>query len=88
MPQAPTRRVKVTHIMARAEFWIGAHDKRAGKGFCRDYDLTWDKCRQYYYEKGRLWATIAPPTMPLRAGRSINPAAVRVYAEGRRAGAF
>lgn len=78
MAQAATRTVKITYVMMRAEFWHGVQDKRMHRGFRDEYE-NWDKGQQFYYERGRQWAALAPALMPLRIGRRLNPQAVHVY---------
>jgi hypothetical protein len=68
----------ITEIMSTEEFARGFEDARAGKPFDWAVGLkhgsqtngAWD------YERGRLFAHIAPLTMPLRIKGKLNPVAV------------
>jgi hypothetical protein len=61
-------------IMRTADFAAGVSDVRAGRPprFDEFYD-AWS------YERGRLWATLAPMSMPLRIGHKLNPKAVALF---------
>jgi hypothetical protein len=77
--QIPTRSTTAVEIMSSPTFRLGAADARAGRSYHRDYDL-WDTNGQWNYERGRMWATLAPHNVPLKKlnGR-INPDAVRYW---------
>jgi hypothetical protein len=76
--------------MARDHGWLGwfacgVADMRAGRGFSRRYEpppkpgndgTNW----QWNYERGRQWAIIAGPDVPLTDsfGR-LNPEAVKIF---------
>jgi hypothetical protein len=77
--QIPTRPVTLEEIMGRPQFALGVADARAARRYHRDYDL-WSTNGQWSYERGRMWATLAPRNVPLKKvnGR-INPDAVRYW---------
>ena len=79
--QVPTRPASVTWIMSRPTFQLGAADARAGRPYRVDYDL-WDTDGQWNYERGRMWATLAPPNLPLKRDGDINPAAIPFFRVG------
>jgi hypothetical protein len=69
--QADTYAATTRAIMNSPEFAVGVADVRAGKPF--DYDRldgSWE------YERGRLWAWLAPVSMPLKIKGKLNPKAV------------
>jgi hypothetical protein len=70
--QVPTRRITIAMIMASPEFKLGLDDARRGIPF------DW-RINHWSYERGRLFGFIAPPDMPLRTGRRLNPKAVALY---------
>ena len=80
--QIPTRGVTIMTVMARREFALGVTDVRAGRPLRPDYD-EWATNRQWAYERGRQWASVAPRTVALknRQGR-ITAEAVRWFARG------
>jgi hypothetical protein len=67
--QIPTRGVTVSMIMASPAFARGLDDARKGVPF------DW-RNGQWEYERGRLFAHIAPLSMPLRIDGHLNPKAV------------
>jgi hypothetical protein len=73
--QIPTTAVTVEWIMSTAAFRRGVADRRAGRPMTyRGKDeLDWQ------YDRGRLWASLAPISMPLRIGGKLNPNAVALY---------
>jgi hypothetical protein len=71
-PQAPTEMVTTLTIMRDREFALGFDDARVGRPFNPPGDSSWG------YERGRLLAYLAPPTLPLKVGGQINPAALRL----------
>jgi hypothetical protein len=79
--QEPTDPVTIEEIMASRAFALGVQDVRARRpprdtDGCDDVDTVWN------YERGRAWALLAPPNMPLRLpGGALNPSAVRLYAQ-------
>ena len=60
--------------MARATFALGVSDARNGRGYHPDFDL-WVGNDQWAYERGRLWAVLAPRDMPLKIHGRLNGAA-------------
>jgi hypothetical protein len=78
--QVPVHSVGIYRIMSRPTFALGAADARAGRHYHRDYDL-WDVDGQWDYERGRMWAVLAPRNIPLKRDGKINPAAV-VFFQG------
>jgi len=71
--QADTYRVTASSILRRPSFSRGVEDRRAGRPPMFDLD-DWE------YERGRLWATLAPVSMPLFIGGRPNPIAVALLA--------
>jgi hypothetical protein len=73
--QIATQRVTTRRIMGSCAFAEGVRDVRAGKPTRFDSfgDDDWD------YERGRLWALVAPMSMPLRLDRKLNPEAVWLF---------
>jgi hypothetical protein len=74
--QVATVPVTVEHVMRDPAFVLGAADVRAGLPFRRQYDL-WGTNAQWNYERGRVWALLAPRHIKVR-GRDgkVNPNAV------------
>ena len=78
--EVPTRPVTIQEIMDQPQFTLGVADARAGRPYHRDYDV-WNGNGQWGYERGRLWATLAPRDMAIKLGNGkINPDAVLYYA--------
>jgi hypothetical protein len=67
--QAATYVASTRSIVASKEFARGLDEVRKGLPFNADHD-DWD------YERGRCFGFIAPPDMPLRIGRRLNPKAL------------
>ena len=67
--QVPTKQVTTAMIMASPEFARGLDDARKGVPF------DW-RNGKWNYERGRLFAHIAPLGMPLRIDGHLNPKAV------------
>jgi hypothetical protein len=63
-------------IMGSVGFAAGVADVRAGKP--ARFDSSFD-ADVWTYERGRLWAYLAPVSMPLRIGRRLNPEALRLF---------
>ena len=70
--QVPTWFITTKAIMASPAFELGLDDVRRGIPF----DWRIDK---WEYERGRLFAFIAPLDMPLRVGNKLNPKAVALF---------
>jgi hypothetical protein len=64
--------------MARATFALGVSDARHGRSYHPDFDL-WVGNDQWAYERGRLWAVLAPRDMPLKIHGRLNGAAIAFY---------
>ena len=73
--QVQTSGVSIESIMRSRAFKQGAADVRRGAAPRFD-NPDWD---QWHYERGRLWATIAPRSMPLVLNGRLNPAAVALF---------
>jgi hypothetical protein len=67
--QVPTKKITVARIMVSAEFARGLDDARNGVPF------DW-RNGDWNYERGRLFAHIAPLGMALRIDGHLNPKAV------------
>jgi hypothetical protein len=76
--QEPTHPVSIHWIMSQPQFTLGAADARAGRRYHADYDL-WNINGQWNYERGRMWAAMAPRNVPLKRAGKINPEAVHYY---------
>jgi hypothetical protein len=78
--QTRTRGVTIESIMTHANFRLGVEDARAGRHPRFDESFgCWE------YERGRLFACVAPVNMPVFIGRSLNPKAVALcYAAHKR----
>jgi hypothetical protein len=76
--QIPTRPTTIPAIMARATFALGVSDARHGRPYHPAFDL-WSGNDQWAYERGRLWAVLAPRDMPLKIDGRLNGAAIAFY---------
>lgn len=65
--------------MRQAGFSRGVNDKRAGRPFDTEIVDDEDTDESWAYERGRLWASLAPVNLPLFIGRKLNPKAVQLY---------
>jgi hypothetical protein len=70
--QVPTIRVTTAQIMSSPSFALGLSDARRGIPF------DW-RVNSWEYERGRLFAFVAPLDLPLRIGSRLNPKAVALY---------
>ena len=70
--QVPTVTVTIAAIMRSAEFKRGLDDARKGIPF--DWRID-----EWNYERGRLFAYVAPVSMPLWIGRKLNERAIALY---------
>jgi hypothetical protein len=75
--QVPTVSVRPETIMRRAAFREGFEDARAGRRPRFDFFQDDD---EWSYERGRLFARIAPETMPLLIDGKLNRKAVKLFA--------
>ena len=73
--QVLTYATTVNAIMRSRDFKRGVEEVRAGRP--PDYDVFDDDL--WAYERGRLWAAAAPKSMPVMAGRRVNPAAIDLF---------
>jgi hypothetical protein len=74
LKQVETVPVTVKGIMSACEFARGFEDARKGRPF--DWRIGTENGEAWGYERGRLFAFIAPIDMPLRIGGLLNPKAV------------
>jgi hypothetical protein len=75
--QIRVRLTTAAAIMATPEFQLGLEHARAGTAF--DWGIGGsDINRAWNFERGRLFAGIAPLDMPLRIRGKLNPKAVRL----------
>ena len=75
--QVPTKGVTIEWIMGSPAFGLGFEDARKGIPF--DWRIGSDQPNannSWNYERGRLFAHIAPLGMPLRIDGYLNPKAV------------
>lgn len=85
--QVKTHLVSVEWIMRNSEFQRGVEDRRAGRAPRVRDEIVWrdgepvnPACgNEWQYERGRLWASVAPASMPLYVGEKLNPRAVALY---------
>ena len=71
--QADTQECTIESIMRSKNFAAGVRDVRAGD------PPRFDELDDWSYERGRLWAMLAPMSMPLRVGCKLNPKAVMLF---------
>jgi hypothetical protein len=76
--QVETEDVSVEWIMRQPAFTCGVIAKRANHpprfdSYGEAMDAAWN------YERGRLWATIAPRSMPVWTKGKLNPKAVALF---------
>jgi hypothetical protein len=72
-------------IMRRKAFLFGVDDYRTGRSFRPAYEnQEWGA--QWDYERGRIWAAVAPQELEVMNGRAVNQEAVRMYNEACSAG--
>ena len=76
--QVATSPTTIPAIMGHATFALGVSDARNRRGYHRDFDL-WRGTDQWAYERGRLWAVLAPPNMALKIDGKLNGAAIALY---------
>jgi hypothetical protein len=76
--QVETCATTIPAIMKSVTFALGVADARAGRGYHRDYDL-WDTNGEWAYERGRMWAALAPRDLSLKLNGKINPDAVPYF---------
>jgi hypothetical protein len=74
--QVPLEACSVIKIIAAAGFRHGFEQVRAGKA--PEFD-AWGADFLWSYERGRLFAHIAPLSMPLWVKGTLNPKAVALY---------
>jgi hypothetical protein len=85
--QVPVRGVTTSWIMRQREFKRGVDDRRAGRPLNIDDRIEWIggepvnplQGNEWQYERGRLFASVAPSSMPLYIGSTLNPKAVALY---------
>lgn len=81
--QASTHPVSIKTIMGNAAFRQGFNDKRVGR--TPRFDDDWG-LHDWEYERGRLFACLAPVALPLRINGRINPKAIALYKAAERRG--
>jgi hypothetical protein len=81
--QVPTKMTTVLEVMSQPHFALGVADKRAGRGYRADYDCWGHSNHRWAYDRGRLWATLAPKTMAVKRNGKVTDAAMNVYAMNR-----
>jgi hypothetical protein len=81
--QVATSPTTIPAIMAHATFALGVSDARHGRPYHPDFDL-WSGKDQWAYERGRLWAVLAPRDMPLKIHGRLNGAAIAFYEQCRK----
>ena len=76
--QVPTQSATIEEIMARPTFERGV-DVRGRRGYPSDYDQWADTDNCWGYERGRLWARLAPHHIKLKLNGKVTAQAVRLY---------
>jgi hypothetical protein len=72
LEQVETVVATAASVMRTREFARGVADRRTGRA--PDFD-----CGSWAYERGRLWASLAPLSMAVKIGGRLNPQAVRLF---------
>jgi hypothetical protein len=80
--QAPTSGTSPERIMKSREFSAGVADVRLGRAPRFDDPIA----RDWNYERGRMFALIAPMKMPTKIGKELNPKAVLIFSRAMFAG--
>jgi hypothetical protein len=80
--QVLIRNTTAQAIMRRPEFGWGVDSVRNGEA--PDFDSSQD--RYWSYERGRLWACLAPHSMPLTINGKVNPKAIALFHAAERRG--
>jgi len=75
-PQFTVGHTPVIAIVCSQAFSRGVEDVRAGRP--PEYDNQ-SKEGAWAYERGRLWAVLAPPDMPLFIGKRVNKKALKIF---------
>jgi hypothetical protein len=75
--QVPTLPTSTAKIMRSRGFLYGVDDVRCGRPPRFDEFAAADKL--WSYERGRVWAVLAPRGMPVFVGRRLNPKAVALF---------
>lgn len=73
--QIPTNLISAEAVMGHKSFRLGVEDARAGRR--PRFDDLYEPC--WAYERGRLFACLAPRTMPIFIGGKLNPKAVTLF---------
>ena len=81
--QVETVSVSIESIMRSADFRRGFDEVRAGRPPCFDNDACHN---DWHYERGRLFACIAPISMRLKIDGKLNPKAISLYVAACRRG--
>jgi hypothetical protein len=76
--QVRTRAATAEQIMRSGSFAQGVADRRSGRPPQFDRE-DGNGHSQWAYERGRIWASIAPLDMPLRINGKLNPKAVALF---------
>src|ERR1700690_3678165 len=74
-PQATAWPTTLKKIMLSPEFAAGVADVRLGHAPRFDDPIA----RDWNYERGRMFAMIAPMRMPVRIGKKLNPKALLIF---------
>jgi hypothetical protein len=69
-------RVSVLAIVCSEAFSRGVEDVRAGRAPKYDHQ---NEDNAWAYERGRHWAVLAPPSMPLFIGKRVNKRALKIF---------
>jgi hypothetical protein len=75
MSQIKTHGTTIGAIMSSRGFREGVDDYRAGR---RYPEFLPDAFDDWSYDRGRLWAAVAPRNMPVMVNGKLNPAALCV----------
>ena len=75
-PQFTAGQIPIVVLMRSPGFLQGVEDVRAGRPpRFDDHDGEED----WAYERGRLWAVLAPSSMPLFVGKRVNKKALAIF---------
>ena len=77
--QIDTTPTTTREIMGSVGFAAGVHDVRGGRPARFDAFVVFENDNLWSYERGRLWAYLAPMSMPLYIRGKLNREAVRLF---------
>lgn len=78
MTNCRTIPITIAKIMGAPEFALGVADARAGRGQHPGYE-RWSVHGQWGYERGRIWAALAPRNLALKQAGQVSAEAIVWY---------